>query len=181
MRTDCALDADAVCAPCTPTPPGYLTTTPCGERTDTVWGACPPSMACYGGVARAQCPTPRLVRGGRCVCPNATEAASDGDPCLPFACPQVPFTLARFGSLCGYPFNPLQFKQGSYPDPATHGCAACTAPGDPAAETVAGVLGLGACACPVGSFLRPLDARTVRFAAALSGSPLGSSVCSVPL
>ena len=92
MRTDCALDADAVCAPCTPTPPGYLTTTPCGERTDTVRGACPPSMACYGGVASAQCPTPRLVRGGRCVCPNATEAASDGDPCLPFACPQVLFS-----------------------------------------------------------------------------------------
>ena len=92
MLEGCTTFVDAVCTPCTPTPPGYITTIPCGERTDTVRGACPPSMACYGGVASAQCPTPRLVRGGRCVCPNATEAASDGDPCLPFACPQVLFS-----------------------------------------------------------------------------------------
>ena len=135
----CTLVSDTSCVACTSTPAGHVTTTQCNATTNTVWAACPAGKACYGGVVWDACPYPRYPSGGLCVCPNATVATSDAAPCLPITCPS-----------------------GQYPDPDTDACRACTQPGFPEVQTVAGVVGLGACACAAGFFQRAIDAHTVR-------------------
>ena len=104
----CTISSDTACAACSQTPVGHVTTVQCTPTTDTSWARCPDGMACFGGRNYSSCPPPRLVSGGRCICPNATHAETDMDmaQCLPISC-----------------------SPGLYPDIDTNQCRACTAQG----------------------------------------------------
>ena len=129
---NCSTTQDQTCAPCTAPADGQIYLTNCTQTSDASFGACPISLACYGGRA-IPCSPPLIPdANGLCVCPPATTLALTGSSlCVPIVCPQ-----------------------GTFPDPMVSGCSACSAPGTAGSVTTPGIMGREACSCSSGYFLQ---------------------------
>ena len=117
--------------------PGMLLTRACTNITDAEYQPCPGGFACNGSSTPFLCDnSTSQALNGLCVCLNATHLV--GLVCRPISCPS-----------------------GYYPDPSFGSvCQPCTDPAESvAAMTIPDVLGLQACVCPSGYFMRPSAAH----------------------
>ena len=141
MVQACNKTANIQCSPCTPPQVGRLMLSPCSGLKDAVFDACPPDKYCDGGLQAQYCPFPQLAKNGLCVCPPA---------------------MVMMGGC-----QPMQCRQGWYPDPKINNCTSC---GDDRMLTIPGVMGIAACACPLGYFIQQ-EGTTI------SCWPCGDLVC----
>jgi len=124
----CSLYADLQCKPCSVVPNGRLLLAKCTTNANVDHGPCPRDYACDGSDTPFQCPADRvLTPASICACLSAMS----GPLCLPITCPS-----------------------GWYPDASINGCQSCTQSDSVGALTVPGVMGLAACVCPYGYFIR---------------------------
>ena len=131
----CSLFSDLQCKPCSVVPNGRLLLAPCTTRANVDHGPCPPDYACDGSDTPFKCPLDRvLTPAAICAC----LPAMSGPLCLPMTCPT-----------------------GWYPDASINGCQGCTQSDSVGALTVGGVMGLQACACPPGYFIRSAGPKRI--------------------
>ena len=124
----CETFQDTVCSNCS-FQPARLLVAACTANADAVYESCPYGMACDGTSTARYCEEHMVASNGVCVCSPGYVRQQEG--CVARSCP------------------PLQ-----YPSNVTGECTWCFEEDSPPGLVVAGVVGLGACACRPGYFLR---------------------------